>query len=80
MNLEDHEIRKTWYVLKACKYQMEQELNAKREGLPPDDLRTAEAELTSLEDFFAKVTEEKDLLGPDILPFTHYPSIYFPDV
>lgn len=48
--------------------------------IPPDDLITAENELVALSDLFQKVTEEKEQLGVDINPFTHYGTIFFPEI
>jgi len=80
MELEDHEIRKIWYALKACKHLMEKELEKRREALPPDDLETAENELVALSDLLQKVNVEKEQLGVDIGQFTHYGAIFFPDI
>lgn len=78
MELENHEIRKIWYTIKACEDLMQKELENKKEILTPVDLETAKNELAALSKLFKKVTKEK--LGPDINPFTHYSKIYFPNI
>jgi hypothetical protein len=78
MNLEDHEIRITYFALKVAKKQMELELETKR-GIPPADFAEAEKELLQLTTLFDSVTAKYNKLV-SINPFSRFPNVFFPEL
>ena len=76
MELQDYEIRYTWYAIKATLIQLEAELK-KKETHPGTDYEKANKEFEILKVFFKKISIEKEKYE-DVFPFTHFPSVFFP--
>lgn len=80
MQLEDNEIRMTWYALQATKEIMESELQKKKDAnITETDFVRAQRELDNLKALFDKVNTEKEKLM-ELNPFTYYPNVFYPGI